>query len=260
MSKLPNASSSSNLHQKMLIRCIELTKTYDDRSINVKALKGIELIVMENEFIAIIGSSGSGKTTLLNLIGGLDKPTSGEIWYDGEDISSLSEKERILYRRKVGIIFQDFNLYSVLTVQQNVELPMIYAKKLTKSIRVERVNDLIEKVGLSERKKHIPAELSSGEKQRVGIARALANNPKLILADQPTGNLDSETGEDIIKLMRDLQKEYGITIMVVTHNLDVAKKADRIFAIEDGQIIPVTLDNEKEEQVKIKRKKKAKSS
>ncbi len=253
MFKLPNPSST-NRNQKTLIRCEELTKTYDDRLTKVEALKGIELTVLENEFIAIIGSSGSGKTTLLNLIGGLDKPTSGKIWYDDEDISSLTEKERILFRRKVGIIFQDFNLHSVLTVEQSTELPMIYAEKLGKHFRVKRVQELIEKVGLTERKKHIPAELSSGEKQRVGIARALANNPKLILADQPTGNLDSETGEEIIKLMRDLQQEFGITIMVVTHNLDVAKKADRIFAIEDGQIISVVLDDKKEKLSKKKKK------
>ncbi len=258
MFKLPNPSSTDRT-QKTLIRCEKLTKTYDDRLTKVEALKGIELTVMENEFIAIIGSSGSGKTTLLNLIGGLDKPTSGKIWYDGEDISSLTEKERILFRRKVGIIFQDFNLHSVLTVEQNVELPMIYAEKLSKNFRVIRAQELIEKVGLTKRKKHIPAELSSGEKQRVGIARALANNPKLILADQPTGNLDSDTGEEIIKLLKDLQQELSMTIMVVTHNLDVAKKADRIFAIEDGQIISVVLDDKKEKQSK-KKKKKAKSN
>ncbi len=236
--------------QKILILIEELTKTYDDRSTSVEALQGINLIVMENEFIAIIGSSGSGKTTLLNLIGGLDKPTSGKIWYDGEDISSLTEEERVLFRRKVGIIFQDINLHSVLTVEQNIELPMIYAENLKKLSRVRRVNELIEKVGLSKRKKHIPTQLSSGEKQRVGIARALANEPKLILADQPTGNLDSETGEKIIKLMRDLQREFSITIMVVTHNLDVAKKADKIFAIEDGKIIPVIFDSNGKKQPK----------
>lgn len=256
---MPNTPSPDH-PQKTLIRIEKLIKTYDDRSTTVEALKGINLIVFENEFIAIIGSSGSGKTTLLNLIGGLDKPTSGKIWYDGEDISSLNENERILFRRKVGIIFQDFNLHSVLTVEQNVELPMIYAEKLSKYFRVERVNEIIKKVGLTKRKKHLPVELSSGEKQRVGIARALANYPKLILADQPTGNLDSETGEEIIKLMRDLQKEYGITIIVVTHNLDVARKADRVFAIEDGQINPVILDGKEGKQTKRKRKKKAKSS
>jgi len=165
-----------------------------------------------------------------------------------------------LKKKKVGIIFQDFNLHSVLTVEQNVELPMIYAEKLSKNFRVIRAQELIEKVGLTKRKKHIPAELSSGEKQRVGIARALANNPKLILADQPTGNLDSETGEEIIKLMKDLQQEFSMTIIVVTHNLDVAKKADRIFAIEDGQIISVAFEDKKEKQSKKKIRRKVKSS
>ncbi len=257
---MPKLSNTSNRSRKILIKCEKLTKTYDDRSVIVKALQGIDLIIKENKFIAIIGSSGSGKTTLLNLIGGLDKPTSGKMWFDGEEISSLNKKEGVLFRRKVGIIFQDFNLHSVLTVQQNIELPMIYAEKLDKHARMIRVEDLIEKVGLEKRKRHIPTQLSSGEKQRVGIARALANNPKLILADQPTGNLDSKTGDKIIKLMKDLQKEFSITIIVVTHNLDVARKADRVFAIEDGKIIPVTLEGKEKKRMKKKKRKKAKAS
>ena len=232
---------SSRKTKNLLIKCENLTKNYDEKSINVEALKGVDLIVKENEFVAIIGSSGSGKTTLLNLIGGLDKPSSGNIWYDGEDISQLSPSERTMFRRKIGIIFQDFNLHSVLTVEQNIELPMIYAEKWDKMTRRERVATLLDKVDLRIKRKRLPVELSSGEKQRVGIARAFANKPKLILADQPTGNLDSVTGDTIIQLMRDMQKEYGITILVVTHNLDVAKKADRVIKIEDGKISTVSL-------------------
>ncbi|MHA1366953.1 MAG: ABC transporter ATP-binding protein, partial [Candidatus Heimdallarchaeota archaeon] len=161
-----------------------------------------------------------------------------KIIYFGHDISKLDEDEKTLFRRRVGYIFQDFNLHPVLTSIQNVELPMIYAEELTKTERNDRCQLLLRQVGLEKRLHHIPAELSSGEKQRVGVARALANKPRLILADQPTGNLDSETGALIIELLTLLKNLYKFSIIVVTHNLEVAKQADRILAIKDGLIGP----------------------
>lgn len=227
---------NANIKNKQIIQCIDLQKKYLDTTTQVHALRGINLKIQEGEFIAIIGSSGSGKTTLLNLIGGLDKPTEGKIFFNGEDISVYPEEKRTLYRRNIGFIFQDFNLHPVLTVSQNIELPMIYAEKLPKKQRLERIEKLLELVELRDRVNHLPVELSSGEKQRVGIARALANEPKLILADQPTGNLDSILGKNIIDLMIQLRKKLNLTIILVTHNLEVAKKADRILGIKDGVI------------------------
>ncbi|MHA1505244.1 MAG: ABC transporter ATP-binding protein [Candidatus Heimdallarchaeota archaeon] len=236
-------SASKKKDQKGLIICEDIIKKYDDRNVAVEALRGINLEIKENEFVAIVGSSGSGKTTLLNLIGGLDSPTSGKIIYFGHDISKLDEDEKTLFRRRVGYIFQDFNLHPVLTSMQNVELPMIYAEELSKTERNDRCQLLLRQVGLEKRSHHIPAELSSGEKQRVGIARALANKPRLILADQPTGNLDSETGGLIIELLTLLKNLYKFSIIVVTHNLEVAKQADRILAIKDGLIGPYEISD-----------------
>ncbi|MHA1125319.1 MAG: ABC transporter ATP-binding protein [Candidatus Heimdallarchaeota archaeon] len=229
--------------RKDLVICNEIIKNYDNRNVAVEALRGINLEIKEDEFVAIVGSSGSGKTTLLNLIGGLDSPTSGDIFYLGGDISKMSEEERILFRRRIGYVFQDFNLHPVLTAIQNIELPMIYAEELTKAERNVRSELLLKQVGLGKRKYHIPAELSSGEKQRVGIARALANKPRLILADQPTGNLDSETGSMIIELLTLLKNMYKFSIIIVTHNLEVAKQADRILAIKDGLIAPYVIED-----------------
>jgi len=229
--------------QPILVICDNIVKKYDDRNVAVEALRGINLQIKENEFVAIVGASGSGKTTLLNLIGGLDSPTSGKIEYLGRDISRLDEQEKILLRRRIGYIFQDFNLHPVLTSLQNVELPMIYAEVFTKEDRISRSHLLLKQVGLGNRIRHIPAELSSGEKQRVGIARALANKPKLILADQPTGNLDSDTGALIIELLTLLKNMYKFSIVMVTHNLEVAKQADRILAIKDGVIVPFVIDD-----------------
>ncbi|MFW9924240.1 MAG: ABC transporter ATP-binding protein [Candidatus Thorarchaeota archaeon] len=225
-----------NSSKNVIIKCEALEKYYKDTEENVHALRGIDLEIKKGEFVAIIGSSGSGKTTLLNLIGGLDKISEGKILYNGQDISQFSENERTLYRREIGFIFQEFNLHSVLTAGQNVELPMIYCGKLSEEERRNKVEFLLTKVGLKDRIHHLPTELSSGEKQRVGIARALANSPKIILGDQPTGNLDSKKGEEIIQLLQELRKEMDLTILIVTHNLEEAKKADRIFAIEDGNL------------------------
>ncbi|NHJ04767.1 MAG: ABC transporter ATP-binding protein [Candidatus Heimdallarchaeota archaeon] len=236
-----NILKDSNQKRKILLRCENLEKYYSKKSIGVHALRGVNVTIFEKEFVAIIGSSGSGKTTLLNLIGGLDKPSSGKIFIEEKEVSSLNDEERTILRRKIGFIFQDFNLHPVLTAAQNIELPLIYAEKLSKNSRISRVNELLDKVGLLDKKNHIPAELSSGEKQRVGIARALANKPILLLADQPTGNLDSEIGSEIINLLQKLKNSIGLTIILVTHNMDVAKKADRILTIQDGKIKLATL-------------------
>jgi len=227
---------STDQKRMILLRCENLEKYYSEKSIGVHALRGVNVTIFEKEFVAIIGSSGSGKTTLLNLIGGLDKPSSGKIFLEEKEVSSLNEEERTILRRKIGFIFQDFNLHPVLTAAQNIELPLIYAEKLSKNSRISRVDELLDKVGLLDKKNYIPAELSSGEKQRIGIARALANKPILLLADQPTGNLDSENGSEIIDLLQKLKNSIGLTIILVTHNMDVAKKADRILTIQDGKI------------------------
>ncbi|MBD3189685.1 MAG: ATP-binding cassette domain-containing protein [Candidatus Heimdallarchaeota archaeon] len=221
--------------EEKIIVCRNLVKTYGEGNNKVQALRGLNLEINQGEFIAILGTSGSGKTTLLNLLGGLDSPTNGSIIFCGRDISTLSEKERALFRREVGFIYQDFNLHPVLTAAQNIELPLIYANQ-PKRERKERVKQLLEQVDLTNRTNHLPNELSSGEKQRVGIARALANHPKLILADQPTGNLDSEIGEEILELLLELHYQEQMTICLVTHNLLIAKKADVLYNIQDGLI------------------------
>lgn len=234
-SNFSNSHSPYCTEQEKIIVCKNLVKTYGQGNKKVYALRGLNLEITHGEFIAIVGTSGSGKTTLLNLLGGLDSPTKGEIIFCGQDISTLTEKERTLFRRKVGFIYQDFNLHPVLTATQNIELPLIFANK-PKNKRKKRVKQLLGQVGLTNRANHLPNELSSGEKQRVGIARALANHPKMILADQPTGNLDSETAEEIMELILELHQQEEITICLVTHNLLIAKKADVIYNIKDGLI------------------------
>ncbi|MEA2071096.1 MAG: ABC transporter ATP-binding protein [Asgard group archaeon] len=226
---------------QFLVICENLEKVYGSKNLRVQALKNINLRIKKGECLAIIGASGSGKTTLLNLLGGLDKPTSGKIIFDNQNIADYGEEEQTEHRQNIGFIFQNYNLHPVLTAKQNIELPLIYYSGEKIISRKMRVNSLLEMVGLSDRADHLPVELSSGEKQRVGIARALANNPKLLLADQPTGNLDSEIGEKIINLLISLQKDLGKTMCLVTHNIDVAKKADRIFLIKDGVIQPYSI-------------------
>jgi putative ABC transport system ATP-binding protein len=235
--KTAKVSNKNNNAKDFLIICQDLVKIYRNRTIEVEALNGINLKIRRNEFLSVVGASGSGKTTLLNVLGGLDRPTSGTIIFDGDNIDYLLYEKRLKIRRKIGFVFQDFNLHPVLTASQNIELPMIYANRLTKPDRVKRVTQLLSEVGLIERANHIPAELSSGEKARVGIARALANEPILILADQPTGNLDTEIGSKIIHLLFQLQREYNTTICMVTHNLAIAEKTDRIITIKDGIIL-----------------------
>lgn len=202
----------------------------------INALAGIDLKVSEGEFVTIVGPSGSGKSTLLNIIGGLDTPTIGRIEVDGQDLSKASDRELSLYRnKKVGFIFQTFNLQPTHTALENVSLPLVFAKvPLWRRKRIAR--EVMKTVELSDRLRHKPNQLSGGERQRVAIARALVNDPKILLADEPTGNLDSKTGEQIMELLTHLNKERGITLLLVTHDLRTAGYADRMLRMLDGQV------------------------
>ena len=205
-------------------------------SIKVPAVDGVSFKIKRGEFMLLMGPSGSGKTTLFNMIGGLDKPTEGTVYIDEVDISRLDAYELAWLRnKKIGYIFQTFNLIPVLTAFENVELPMVFAG-VDREEREKKVKDLLEKVGLGERMHHKPNELSGGQQQRVAIARALANDPALILADEPTGNLDLNTGLEIINLLKQLNRENGVTVMTATHDLKMLDVADRILWLRDGKI------------------------
>jgi putative ABC transport system ATP-binding protein len=222
---------------KMSVQVENVEKVYKLGEIPVQALRDVSLELQKGEFVAIMGPSGSGKTTLLNLIGVLDKPTKGKIYIDGRDITKLKEKELTKLRRStVGYIFQFYNLIPVLSAFENVELPMLIAG-MPKEEREERAHNLLEKVGLAGRENHRPDELSGGEQQRVAIVRALANKPSVVLADEPTGDLDSKTGKEVMQALRDLSSNEGATVIVVTHDPMVADMASRIFEMRDGRII-----------------------
>ena len=219
-----------------MINIENLNKIYKTGSIEVQALKNVNIEINHGEFIAIMGHSGSGKSTLMNIIGCLDRPTTGKYFLDGIEIDKQGSDELSLIRnKKIGFVFQAFNLIPRTNVLKNVELPMIYAKVKSKQRR-EKALELLEKVGLQDRTTHLPNELSGGQKQRVAIARALANNPPIILADEPTGNLDTNSSEEIMSIFRELNKD-GNSIIVVTHEPEVAKYADRIIVFKDGAII-----------------------
>jgi putative ABC transport system ATP-binding protein len=221
----------------MSVQVENVEKVYKLGEIPVQALKDVSLELQKGEFVAIMGPSGSGKTTLLNLIGVLDKPTKGKIYIDGRDITKLKEKELTRLRRStVGYIFQFYNLIPVLSAFENVELPMLIAGMARKE-REERAHHLLEKVGLAGRENHRPDELSGGEQQRVAIVRALANKPSVVLADEPTGDLDSKTGKEVMQALRDLSSNEGATVIVVTHDPMVADMASKIFEMRDGSII-----------------------
>jgi putative ABC transport system ATP-binding protein len=207
----------------------------------VNALRGINLKVENGDFLAILGPSGSGKSTLLNLIGALDKPTEGQMIISGVDVSTLNDNQVTDLRRGIGFVFQFFNLIPRFTARQNVELSMAIAG-LSKAYRGKRAEELLETVGLKERMNHKPAELSGGEQQRVAIARALANNPKFLLMDEPTGNIDSKTASEIIGLIKRLNEEKGVTIIMVTHDQRLASQSKRILQMFDGQIVQEVLN------------------
>lgn len=214
----------------------DITKTYDMGTVQVQVLRGITLHVAEGEFLSIIGPSGSGKSTLMNMVGCLDIPTTGEYYLDGKEISTYNEKQLSKIRnQKIGFIFQKFNLLPKLSAFENVELPLIYRGMNSKE-RKHRSIEALEKVGLTDRMNHNPTELSGGQQQRVAIARALAGDPPVLLADEPTGNLDSKSGSDVMNLIRQLSEE-GKTIVLITHDNDVAKEAQRTITIKDGLLL-----------------------
>ena len=221
---------------KSLIQLEEITKTYDSGENAVQALRGIDLQIAAGEFAAIIGPSGSGKSTLMHILGCLDSPSTGRYWLDGEDVAALSSRELARIRnRKLGFVFQTFNLLPRATIWKNVELPLLYAG-LGRDERLQRAMDALKKVGLENRAKHRPNELSGGQQQRVAIARALVGDPPLILADEPTGNLDTKTGSDIIRIFEDLATS-GQTIILVTHDPNIAARTHRRIKIVDGQVV-----------------------
>lgn len=220
----------------MIIQIENLTKIYDTGSIQVEALKSVSLNVDKNEYVAIMGASGSGKSTLMNIIGCLDRMTSGKYILDGEDVSKLNDTQLAEIRnKKIGFVFQAFNLLPRLTALGNVELPMIYAG-IPGSQRYKRAKEALEKVGLGDRIHHRPNELSGGQKQRVAIARALVNNPAILLADEPTGNLDTKSSIEIMDIFESLNEE-GVTIVMVTHEADIAAHTKRNVVFRDGEII-----------------------
>jgi putative ABC transport system ATP-binding protein len=219
------------------IQTIALEKEYGTAQLSVHALSSINVKFNNGEFVAVLGASGSGKTTLLNILGTLDKPTSGKVLIDGKDLSSLNEKGIVeLRRRKIGFIFQFYNLMPVLTAFENIELPLIISGVPKKEAQ-KRARDLLAAVGLTDRGSHRPDELSGGQQQRVAVARALANKPTIILADEPTGDLDSATGEQVMALLLKLSKEQGTTVLAATHDVSLLKLADRALRMKDGQII-----------------------
>ena len=222
----------------MLIKLENLTRIYRMGEQPVQALAGINLEIATGDFVAISGPSGSGKSTLLHIIGGLDSPTGGKVLIEGRNLSRASGGELAAYRnRKIGFVFQSFHLHPTYNSLENVALPLIFAG-VGAAKRKKLAQKALEDVGLAKRTHHRPNELSGGEKQRVCIARALVTSPRIILADEPTGNLDTKTGDNIVKILSDLNRERGITLIIITHNLDIARHADRIIFMADGLFFP----------------------
>jgi ABC-type lipoprotein export system ATPase subunit len=220
-----------------LIELDRICKKYTLGEVDVHALLEVSLRIDRGEYVALMGQSGSGKTTLMNTLGCLDHPTSGSYLLDGEEVVTMSGDERAhLRNRKIGFVFQSFNLLSRTTALENVELPLLYSGRLRGSRRREHVQKLLEKVGLETRMDHHPSQLSGGQQQRVAIARALANEPPILLADEPTGNLDSRTSDEVMNLFQRLNEEDGITIIVVTHSQEVAQFAKRAIVLHDGEV------------------------
>lgn len=217
-----------------ILRAENICKVYGKGETKVNALNNISFSVQNGEFIAIVGASGSGKSTLLHILGGVDKPTSGKVFIDNTDIYSLnSDNLAIFRRRQIGLIYQFYNLIPILDVEENISLPVLLDGK---EVNKERLNEIIKTLGLENRIKHLPNELSGGQQQRVSIGRSLINNPAIILADEPTGNLDSKNSKEIIELLKFSNKKYNQTLIIITHDMNIAKEADRIIKIEDGKI------------------------
>lgn len=227
-----------------LIEIKDLTKVYQMGEVEVRALRGVSLKIEQGEWVAIMGPSGSGKSTLMHLISCLDTPTSGAYYLDGEDVSHMGENELAAIRnRKIGFVFQSFNLLSRTPALKQVMLPMQYSRngsRIEPSERRERASQALEMVGLGERMEHKPSELSGGQQQRVAIARALVNNPPILMADEPTGNLDSKSGREVMDIFHRLHEEHGITLVMVTHDEDIGAEAQRIIRLFDGKLANVS--------------------
>lgn len=233
----------------VVVQAINLAKRYKHGRKPVNALDGVDLVIGRGEIIGIVGPSGSGKTTLLNMIGGLDRPTQGKIIVDGQDLTELDEGKLADYRlKKIGFIFQFYNLISTINAAENVELPMTLAK-VPKQEREERSRELLEDVGLAMRVDHMPDELSGGEQQRVAVARALGNNPSVILGDEPTGDLDSKSAKHLMDLLWTLRREKKVTFVLVTHDPLVVSVCDRVFSIRDGKILKEIVPKQKDKAV-----------
>lgn len=218
-----------------ILKIENLTKTYGSGENLVHAVDDVSFSVEKGEFVAIVGASGSGKSTLLHLIGGVDRPTSGKIFVDGNDISKMNDDKLAVFRRRqVGIVYQFYNLIPILTVEENITLPCDLDGR---GVDRERLEMILDSFGLRARRKHLPNQLSGGQQQRTSIARALINNPSLVLADEPTGNLDSKSSDEVMSMLKMCNQSYGQTVIMITHNLDIAKQADRIITISDGKIV-----------------------
>ena len=218
-----------------ILRVENLTKVYGKDSTKVVALDNVSFSVKKGEFVAIVGASGSGKSTLLHLIGGVDRPTSGKVYINDKDIFSMNDDKLAIFRRRqIGLIYQFYNLIPILNVEENIALPVeLDGRKVDKT----DMDEMLKRLGLEQRKNHLPNELSGGQQQRTSIGRALITRPSIILADEPTGNLDSKASEEIVELLRKSNKDLKQTIIMITHNLEIAKCADRIIKIEDGKIV-----------------------
>jgi putative ABC transport system ATP-binding protein len=228
-----------------LIELRDVSKIYDLGEIKVPALVGVTLTVERGEYVALVGSSGSGKSTLMNTLGCLDRPTSGSFLLDGNEIVTMSRDERARIRnRQIGFVFQNFNLLARTTALENVELPLMYVKGMSARQRRDRAREVLMQVGLGERLDHHPGQLSGGQQQRVAIARALVNRPSILMGDEPTGNLDSRTSREVIELFRDLNESQGITVILVTHDQNVARHAKRLLVLRDGSVVADTTDLE----------------
>ena len=218
-----------------ILKVENLTKVYGKDSTKVVALDHASFSVEKGEFVAIVGASGSGKSTLLHLLGGVDRPTSGKVFINGEDIFSLNDEALAIFRRRqVGLIYQFYNLIPILNVEENISLPLSLDNR---KVDEKELDELIDLLGLERRKKHLPNELSGGQQQRTSIGRALITHPTIVLADEPTGNLDSKSSDEIVALLKKSNKQYKQTIIMITHNMEIAKVADRIIKIEDGHIV-----------------------
>jgi putative ABC transport system ATP-binding protein len=212
-----------------------LSKSYGKGSTQVNALHELSFSIKQGEFVAVVGASGSGKSTLLHMLGGLDKPSGGYVHIDGENLYALKEKQRAVFRRrKIGFIFQSYNLIPVLNVEENIQLPLLLDHRQPDKAYI---NDLIHTLGLHERRKHLPSELSGGQQQRVAIGRALAYRPAIVLADEPTGNLDSANGREVLELLKLAVRQYHQTVVVISHDMNVAAEADRVLNLQDGMLI-----------------------